>query len=156
MSSTYAVGERDTRPWGTWEVVAIGDGHVVKRIMVVPGARLSLQRHRHRAEHWVMVTGSAHVTIDERTFPCAAGEHVHVPLGAVHRIANPGAEPLVFIEVQQGALLDENDIERLEDASRPRADDVQPRRPCRPRRAPAACQAPRFSRVSVASPPGVS
>jgi mannose-6-phosphate isomerase len=115
MSSTYSVGERDTRPWGTWEVVAIGGGHVVKRITVVPGARLSLQRHRHREEHWVMVTGSAHVTIDDRTFPCVTGEHVHVPCGAVHRIANPGAEPLVFIEVQQGALLDENDIERLED-----------------------------------------
>jgi mannose-6-phosphate isomerase len=115
MTSTYSVGERDRRPWGTWEVVAIGDGHVVKRITVVPGARLSLQRHRHRAEHWVMVTGSAHVTVDERTFPCAKGEHVHIPCGAVHRIANAGAEPLVFIEVQQGALLDEDDIERFED-----------------------------------------
>ena len=115
MSSTYSVGERDTRPWGAWEVVAIGDGHVVKRIMVLPGARLSLQRHRHRAEHWVVVTGSADVTIGDRTFPRATGEHVHVPCGAVHRIANPGALPLVFIEVQQGALLDENDIERLED-----------------------------------------
>jgi mannose-6-phosphate isomerase-like protein (cupin superfamily) len=115
MSIAYAVGDSDTRPWGTWEVVAIGDGHVVKRITVVPGARLSLQRHRHRAEHWVMVAGNAQVTIDERTFPCAAGEHAHIPCGAVHRIANPGAEALVFIEVQQGAVLDENDIERLED-----------------------------------------
>jgi mannose-1-phosphate guanylyltransferase/mannose-6-phosphate isomerase len=115
MTSTYSVGERDSRPWGTWEVVATGDGHVVKRITVVPGARLSLQRHRHRSEHWVMVTGSAHVTVDERTFPCTTGEHVHIPCGAVHRIANPGTEPLVFIEVQQGALLDEDDIERLED-----------------------------------------
>jgi mannose-6-phosphate isomerase-like protein (cupin superfamily) len=115
MSITYSVGERDTRPWGTWEVVAIGDGHVVKRIMVVPGARLSLQRHRHREEHWVVVAGSAQMTIDDRIFRCATGEHVHVPCGAVHRIANLGAEPLVLIEVQQGALLDENDIERLED-----------------------------------------
>jgi mannose-1-phosphate guanylyltransferase/mannose-6-phosphate isomerase len=115
MANTYAVGERDTRPWGTWEVVAIGDGHVVKRITVMPGARLSLQRHRHRAEHWVMVTGNAQVTLDERTFPCTSGEHVHIPCGAVHRIANPGAGPLVFIEVQHGGLLDEDDIERLED-----------------------------------------
>jgi mannose-6-phosphate isomerase-like protein (cupin superfamily) len=115
MNSTYSVGERDTRPWGTWEVVATGDGHVVKRIMVAPGARLSLQRHRHREEHWVVVTGRAHVTIDDRSFPCAMGDHVHVPCGAVHRIANPGAEPLVVIEVQQGTLLDENDIERIED-----------------------------------------
>jgi mannose-6-phosphate isomerase-like protein (cupin superfamily) len=115
MIMRYAVGERDTRPWGTWEVVATGDDHVVKRITVVPGARLSLQRHRHRAEHWVVVAGAANVTIDDRTFPCATGEHVHIPCGAVHRIANPEAEPLVFIEVQQGAVLDENDIERLED-----------------------------------------
>lgn len=115
MSTTYAVGERDDRPWGTWEVVATGDGHVVKRITVVPGARLSLQRHRHREEHWVMVAGEADVTIGERTFRCATGEHVHVPCGAVHRIANPGMQSLVFIEVQQGAVLDENDIERLQD-----------------------------------------
>ena len=115
MTMRYAVGERDTRPWGTWEVVATGDDHVVKRITVLPGARLSLQRHRHRAEHWVMVAGAADVTIDGCTFPCTTGEHVHVPCGAVHRIANPGAAPLVFIEVQQGAVLDENDIERLED-----------------------------------------
>jgi mannose-1-phosphate guanylyltransferase/mannose-6-phosphate isomerase len=115
MTIAYGVGDRDTRPWGTWEVVALGDGHVVKRITVVPGARLSLQRHRHRSEHWVMVAGDARVTIDERTFACTAGEHVHIPCGAVHRIANPGAGPLVFIEVQQGAVLDESDIERLED-----------------------------------------
>jgi mannose-6-phosphate isomerase-like protein (cupin superfamily) len=115
MSTTYAVGERDTRPWGTWEVVATGDGHVVKRITVLPGARLSLQRHRHREEHWVMVKGAADVTIGARTFPSATGEHVHVPCGALHRIANPGSEPLVFIEVQQGAVLDEDDIERVED-----------------------------------------
>lgn len=115
MSTTYAVGERDTRPWGTWEVVATGDGHVVKRISVIPGARLSLQRHRHREEHWVMVAGEADVTVGERTFRCATGKHVHVPCGALHRIANPGTHTLVFIEVQQGAVLDENDIERLED-----------------------------------------
>ena len=115
MSMTYAVGEHDTRPWGTWEVVATGDGHVVKRITVVPDARLSLQRHHHREEHWVMVAGEADVTLGERTFRCATGDHVHVPCGAVHRIANPGTEPLVFIEVQQGAVLDEADIERIED-----------------------------------------
>ena len=115
MSTAYAVGERDDRPWGSWEVVATGDGHVVKRITVIPGARLSLQRHRHRAEHWVMVAGEAEVTVGEQTFRCACGEHVHVPCGAVHRIANRSREPLVFIEVQQGAVLDENDIERIED-----------------------------------------
>jgi mannose-6-phosphate isomerase-like protein (cupin superfamily) len=115
MSTSYAVGERDTRPWGSWEVVATGAGHAVKRITVVPGTRLSLQRHRQRAEHWVLVAGEAEVTLGERTFRCAAGAHVHVPCGAVHRIANPGREPLVLIEVQQGAVLEEDDIERLED-----------------------------------------
>lgn len=115
MSSAYSVGMRDTRPWGSWEVVAIGDGHVVKRISVDPGARLSLQRHRHRAEHWVMVAGEGEVTLDARTLRCRTGEHVHIPLGAVHRIANPGVGALVFIEVQTGTVLDESDIERLED-----------------------------------------
>jgi mannose-6-phosphate isomerase len=115
MSTTYTVGERDTRPWGTWEVVAIGEGHVVKRITVDPGARLSLQRHRHREEHWVIVAGEGDVTVGERTVRGRTGEHVHIPCGAIHRVANPGSELLVFIEVQQGPVLDENDIERIQD-----------------------------------------
>jgi mannose-6-phosphate isomerase len=115
VSTSYTVGERDTRPWGTWEVVAIAEDHVVKRITVDPGARLSLQRHRHREEHWVLVAGEGDVTVDERTVRYRTGEHVHIPCGAIHRVTNPGSERLVFIEVQQGPILDENDIERIQD-----------------------------------------
>ena len=83
--------------------------------MVLPGQRLSLQYHHHRAEQWTMVEGSAEVEIDGAVRAVAAGEHVHIPLGATHRIRNVGAEPLVFIEVQVGDVLDEDDIVRLED-----------------------------------------
>ncbi len=115
MSTTYTVGEHDTRPWGSWEVVAIAEDHVVKRITVDPGARLSLQRHRHREEHWVLVAGEGDVTVGDRTMRYCTGEHVHIPCGAIHRVMNPGGERLVFIEVQQGPILDENDIERIQD-----------------------------------------
>ena len=83
--------------------------------MVKPGGRLSLQRHRHRAEHWIVVTGVARVTIDEKVFELRSNESTHVPLGAVHRLENPGSEPLYMIEVQCGDYLGEDDIERLED-----------------------------------------
>lgn len=115
MSNTYEVGEHDTRPWGTWEVIAVGASYVVKRIMVKPGQRLSLQRHQHRAEHWTMVEGSGEVTLDENVLPCTVGEHFYLPIGTVHRIHNTGSVPLTYIEVQQGEVLDENDIERLQD-----------------------------------------
>jgi mannose-1-phosphate guanylyltransferase/mannose-6-phosphate isomerase len=115
MSITYSVGERDTRPWGTWEVVATGDGHVVKRIMVVPGARLSLQRHRHRAEHWVVVEGSPRVWVGGARRRLRARQSVTVPRGAWHRIENPGKVPTVIIEVQHGSYLGEDDIIRKHD-----------------------------------------
>ena len=111
----YVVGEKGTRPWGAWEVLATGRGYILKRIMVLPGQRLSLQYHHHRAEQWTMVEGSAEVEIDGAVRAVAAGEHVYIPLGATHRIRNVGVEPLVFIEVQVGDILDENDIVRLED-----------------------------------------
>jgi mannose-1-phosphate guanylyltransferase / mannose-6-phosphate isomerase len=103
------------RPWGTYEGIDEGDGYQVKRIVVKPGGRLSLQRHRHRAEHWIVVTGVARVTIDEKVFELRSNESTHVPLGAVHRLENPGSEPLYMIEVQCGDYLGEDDIERLED-----------------------------------------
>ena len=103
------------RPWGTYEGIDEGDGYQVKRIVVKPGGRLSLQRHRHRAEHWIVVTGVARVTIDEKVFELGSNESTHVPLGAVHRLENPGSEPLYMIEVQCGDYLGEDDIERLED-----------------------------------------
>ena len=111
----YAVGDCDTRPWGRWEVVATGDRYTVKRITVLPGQRLSLQYHHHRSEHWTMVEGEAEVEIDGAVHRLGFGEHVHIPLGAKHRIRNGGAAPLVFVEVQVGELLDENDIVRVSD-----------------------------------------
>jgi mannose-1-phosphate guanylyltransferase/mannose-6-phosphate isomerase len=111
----YAVGERDTRPWGTWEVLATGAGYTLKRIVVNPGARLSLQYHEFRAEHWTLVQGCAEAEVDGVSHPLVAGEHIFIPLGAHHRIRNTGAGPLVFIEVQTGEYLDEHDIIRVQD-----------------------------------------
>ncbi len=103
------------RPWGNYERLDIGDGYQVKRIVVTPGGVLSLQKHRHRAEHWVVVRGEAEVTIDEETRTLLPSQSVYVPLGAVHRLANRGQEPVVLIEVQTGDYLGEDDIIRLED-----------------------------------------
>lgn len=111
----YNPGDSDTRPWGKWEVLATGASYALKRITVTPGQRLSLQYHHHRAEHWTMVEGAAEVEIDGKTLPLSAGEHVYIPLGAHHRIRNPGDVDLVFIEVQVGDNLDENDIVRVVD-----------------------------------------
>lgn len=111
----YAAGQSDRRPWGDWTVLDCGPGFVVKRIRVVPGGRLSLQRHQHRAEQWTVVAGTARVTVDAVQFEVPSGHSVSVPRGAVHRSENLGEEDVVFIEVQHGALLSEDDIERLED-----------------------------------------
>lgn len=111
----YAAGDTDTRPWGRWTVLEAGPGYAVKRIEVVPGGQLSLQRHRHRAEQWVVVAGTALVTLDGAQFELGAGGTVHIETGQVHRVLNCGTERVVFIEVQTGPVLDEGDIERLED-----------------------------------------
>ena len=111
----YAVGESATRPWGSWEVLATGEGYALKRIVVNPGQRLSLQYHRFRAEHWTVVQGVAEGQINDRLSALTAGESVYVPLGAHHRLRNISDTPLVMIEVQTGACLDESDIIRLED-----------------------------------------
>lgn len=103
------------RPWGTYKTVDAGERFLVKRITVKPYASLSLQRHRHRAEHWVVVSGTAEVTRGEETMRLEANESTYIPVGTVHRLANPMDEPLHLIEVQSGALLSEEDIERLED-----------------------------------------
>ena len=112
----YAVGQADSRPWGDWAVVDAVPGFCVKRIRVVPGGILSLQRHQHRAEQWTVVAGSARVTRNTDTIDLLAGESIGIGLGDIHRIANPGSGDLVFIEVQTGAELREDDIERLEDS----------------------------------------
>lgn len=107
---------RDRRPWGWFESLAIGDGFQVKRIVVNPGQALSLQSHNHRAEHWIVVAGTAQVTIgDDFRKLVAANESVYVPLGAVHRLENPGKIPVEMIEVQTGDYLGEDDIIRYED-----------------------------------------
>jgi mannose-1-phosphate guanylyltransferase / mannose-6-phosphate isomerase len=103
------------RPWGSYEGVDLGDRHQVKRIIVKPGARLSLQKHAHRAEHWIVVQGSARVTRDRDVFDLHENQSTYIPLGAVHRLENIADEPLHLIEVQSGRYLGEDDIVRLED-----------------------------------------
>ena len=103
------------RPWGRWTVLTEGLGYKVKVIEVRPGRRLSLQFHRHRREHWVVVSGRARVVIDDQVVELPPLESAVIPVGAVHRLENPGADPLVVVEVQQGEILSEEDIVRLED-----------------------------------------
>jgi mannose-1-phosphate guanylyltransferase/mannose-6-phosphate isomerase len=103
------------RPWGFYESLIQGDRFQVKRIVVTPGHKLSLQKHYHRAEHWVVVAGTALVTRDNEEIMVRENESIYLPLGAVHRLENPGRIPLSLIEVQSGAYLGEDDIVRLED-----------------------------------------
>ncbi len=106
---------RDHRPWGWFEQLSYGERFQVKRILVHPGAALSLQSHVHRAEHWVVVEGTAKVTIGDTEQLVSENQSVYVPLGAVHRMENPGKVPMVLIEVQTGSYLGEDDIIRYED-----------------------------------------
>ena len=107
--------ERDERPWGMFEVLAEDDGYKVKRIEVKPGQRLSLQSHERRSEHWVIVSGMALATVGEQQIALRPNQYILIPLQTKHRIANPGDELLVFIEVQSGSYLGEDDITRYED-----------------------------------------
>jgi mannose-1-phosphate guanylyltransferase/mannose-6-phosphate isomerase len=104
------------RPWGWYDSVDQGERFQVKRIVVNPGARLSLQMHHHRAEHWIVVQGTAEVTNGERTFLLGENESTYIPLGHIHRLTNPGKVPLEIIEVQSGSYLGEDDIVRFEDS----------------------------------------
>ena len=115
MANNYKRGDKDTRPWGTWEVLDSGEGFCVKRIMVTPGNILSLQSHNYRTEHWTVVKGEALVTLGEDKLPKKADESVYIPVGTKHRIQNDGTENMEFIEIQTGTTLDENDIIRYED-----------------------------------------
>jgi mannose-6-phosphate isomerase-like protein (cupin superfamily) len=103
------------RPWGAYDCIDSGDRFQVKRITVNPGAQISLQKHYHRAEHWVVVRGTAEVTCDDRVITLTENESTFIPLGAVHRLRNPGKMPLEIVEVQSGSYLGEDDIERFED-----------------------------------------
>lgn len=106
---------RDFRPWGWYESLVIGGRFQVKRIVVNPGAALSLQSHHHRSEHWIVVEGTARVTVNDDVRLISENESVYIPLGAVHRMENPGKLPMVLIEVQTGSYLGEDDIIRYED-----------------------------------------
>ncbi len=103
------------RPWGWYQTMDLGERFRVKRIMVKPGRKLSLQRHHHRAEHWVVVRGTAEVTRDNEVLLLRENESVYLPLGCTHRLANPGKIPVEIVEVQSGAYLEEDDIVRIED-----------------------------------------
>src|SRR2546422_851451 len=105
----------DQRPWGTFTVLDEGDNFKVKRIEVLSGKRLSYQKHAQRAEHWVVVQGTARVTLDDKEITISVGEAIDIGIGAAHRVENPGNELLVFIEVQRGSYLGEDDIVRLQD-----------------------------------------
>jgi mannose-1-phosphate guanylyltransferase/mannose-6-phosphate isomerase len=105
----------DHRPWGFFETLTLSGRFQVKRIVVKPGAALSLQSHMHRSEHWIVVAGTARVTIDEKVVLLTENQSVYIPLGAIHRMENPGKVPMELIEVQTGVYLGEDDIIRYED-----------------------------------------
>ncbi len=113
--SEHLLHARVHRPWGSYEGIDADKGFQVKRLILHPGASISLQRHKHRAEHWVVVRGTAEVTRDEEVFTLQERQSADIPLGAVHRLRNPGDTPLHIIEVQSGDYLGEDDIERFED-----------------------------------------
>jgi mannose-1-phosphate guanylyltransferase/mannose-6-phosphate isomerase len=106
---------KDHRPWGWYETLVLADRFQVKRIHVHPGAALSLQSHVHRSEHWIVVAGTAKVTVDDKVQLLTENQSVYIPLGAIHRMENPGKVPMVLIEVQTGSYLGEDDIIRYED-----------------------------------------
>ena len=103
------------RPWGTYETIELGKRYRVKHIIVKPGQKLSVQLHYHRAEHWIIVSGTAKVRNGDREFILTENQSTFIPLGTVHNIENPGKLPLEFIEVQSGGYLEEDDIVRFED-----------------------------------------
>lgn len=111
----HLMHRRVTRPWGCYEGIDVGERFQVKRITVNPGASLSLQLHHHRAEHWIVVNGTAKVTRGEEVFLVSENESTYIPIGTKHRLDNPGAIPLEMIEVQSGSYLGEDDIVRFED-----------------------------------------
>jgi len=103
------------RPWGKYDSVDQGERFQVKRITVNPGAKLSVQMHHHRAEHWIIVSGTAKVTLDDETILLSENQSIYIPIGVVHALENPGKLPLEMIEVQSGSYLGEDDIVRFED-----------------------------------------
>lgn len=111
----FLLHRRVNRPWGAYEGIDVGERFQVKRITVNPGASLSLQKHHHRAEHWIIVNGTARISCEGKELLLTENQSTYIPLGAVHRLDNPGKIPLEMIEVQSGSYLGEDDIERFED-----------------------------------------
>jgi mannose-6-phosphate isomerase len=107
--------DSERRPWGSWHVIDVDEGYKIKRIHVIPGARLSLQSHQHRSEHWVVIEGVATCAVDDVITTVRQGESIDVPRGAHHRLANDGEVELVIVEVQLGAYTGEDDISRYDD-----------------------------------------
>jgi mannose-1-phosphate guanylyltransferase/mannose-6-phosphate isomerase len=103
------------RPWGSYDSLEAGERFQVKRIVVKPGASLSLQMHHHRAEHWIVVSGTAEVTCDDKVYLLGENQSTYIPLGSTHRLRNPGKVPVELIEVQSGSYLGEDDIVRYDD-----------------------------------------
>ena len=116
--------EQGERPWGTYTVLEENRNYKIKRIDVNPGQRLSLQMHHHRSEHWIVVSGTAKVTCGERESIINVNESTFIPIGANHRLENPGVIPLIIIEVQSGEYLGEDDIVRFDDDYRRSGNDV--------------------------------
>ncbi len=114
-SETDQIGQRHERPWGAWTVLEAGPGYKVKRLEVLPGKRLSLQKHFHRSEHWVVVQGTARVTNGDRVCLLETNQWTFIPVETIHRLENPDSALLVLIEVQSGNDVRETDIVRLED-----------------------------------------
>lgn len=111
----WPAASAEVRPWGHFVVLAAESDHKVKRIVVSSGQRLSMQRHRYRSEHWLIIRGEAVVTREDEEIHLSAGQAIDIPAGTWHRVANPGQADLVLIEVQRGERFDEEDIERAED-----------------------------------------
>lgn len=107
--------EHGERPWGSYTVLEVNGHYKIKRIEVLPGQRLSLQKHHHRSEHWIVVSGTARVTCGENVATVNVNESTFIPIGEQHRLENPGKIPLVIIEVQSGEYLGEDDIIRFQD-----------------------------------------
>lgn len=112
---TYHVGEKGTRPWGEWQVLDLQSHVVVKKLLVYPGGRISLQRHLHRTERWIVTEGVATVRCDNNIMHLNVGESIMIPCGSMHRLSNQGTAPVALIEVQIGNYLSEEDIERFND-----------------------------------------
>lgn len=116
MDRNDETGKTENRPWGNFTILDEGNGYKVKRIEVLPGKRLSYQKHAKRAEHWFVVSGTAKVTLDGKQIEVPAGQAVDIAIGAAHRVENPhDTENCVFIETQTGTYFGEDDIVRLED-----------------------------------------